>query len=361
MTNWSSLRGHRDIVMIPTPGAPKGADGQPSADHYQVNSSSSMLTGGKKRSQKAKGKGIKKQCLTRVTGGEESVGELTVEHSGKNLTDQINRRTCKVKEKHWDRLRNCPEVISIIKQIEEKWPLLSDLEKIKENRSEILTKFKAGRLKEDGAKQELDKLKERLNHVDGQLQELHKANNLEELNKVKNLEEMFLNEDNDLETLQKEYYSIYPRMKEVVAPDDHGSLLIPEVLSKMNELENEIYAKDDNKVNVQDFNGLQQALNKNFKTCTDARVKAAQAEPHDNKGEDVEGDDSVPPPAQAPPQYPIFSAETLAILNVLGSLRDDISGIRDEVRGLGARMSTLEKHIAYLMFQFSPPQPPQYS
>ncbi|TYG96828.1 hypothetical protein ES288_A11G384400v1 [Gossypium darwinii] len=365
MTNWSSLRGHRDIVTTPTPGAPNGADGQPSAYHYQVNSSSSMLTGEKKRNQKAKGKGkcIKKQCLPRVTGGEESVGELTVEHSGKNLTDQINRRACKVKEKHWDRLSNCPEVMSIIKQIEEKWPLLSDLQKIKDKRSEILTEFKAGRLKEDGAIQELLELKERLNHVDVQLQELHKANNLEELNKVKNLEAIYLNnEDYDLTTLQREYYFVCPRMKEVAATDNHGSLLICEELwSKMNELENEIYANHDNKVNVQDFTGLQQALNKNFNPCTDTRVKAAQAEPHDNKGEDVEGGNSVPPPAQAPPQDPIFSAETLAILNVLGSLRDDISGIRDEVRGLDARMSTLEKHIAYLMLQFSPPQPPQYS
>ncbi|KAG4177630.1 hypothetical protein ERO13_A11G319801v2 [Gossypium hirsutum] len=129
-----------------------------------------MLTGGKKRNQKAKGKGIKKQSLPRVTGGEESLEELTVEHSGKNLTDQINRRTCKVKEKHWDPLSNFPEVISIIKQIEEKWPLLSNLQEIKETRSEILTEFKADRLKEADAMQELLKLKQRLNHIDGQLQ-----------------------------------------------------------------------------------------------------------------------------------------------------------------------------------------------
>ncbi|TYH47321.1 hypothetical protein ES332_D11G403500v1 [Gossypium tomentosum] len=331
MTNWSSLSGHRDIVMIPTPGAPNGADGQPSADHYQVNSSSSMMTGGKKRNQKDKGKGrgIKKQCLPRVTGGEESVGELTVQHSGKIYTDQINRRICKVKEKLLDWLRNCPEVISIINQIEEKWPLLSDLQKIKEKNSEIQTEFKAGRLKEDEAMQKMDELKERLNRVDGQLQELHKANNVEELNKVKKLETVFLNnEEYDVETLAKEYYSICPHRKEVVATDDHGSLE-KELRSKMNELKNEIYAENDNKVNV-------------------------QAGPHDNKGEDVEGGFSAPPPAQAPPQYPIFSADTSAILNVLGSLRG-------EVRGLGARMSTLEKHIAYLMFQFSPPQPPQDS
>ncbi|XP_052479733.1 uncharacterized protein LOC105761756 [Gossypium raimondii] len=201
MTNWSSLSGHRDIVMIPTPGAPNGADGQPSADHYQVNSSSSMMTGGKKRNQKDKGKGrgIKKQCLPRVTGGEESVGELTVQHSGKIYTDQINRRICKVKEKLLDWLRNCPEVISIINQIEEKWPLLSDLQKIKEKNSEIQTEFKAGRLKEDEAMQKMDELKERLNRVDGQLQELHKANNVEKL------EATFLNEECDLETLEKRY------------------------------------------------------------------------------------------------------------------------------------------------------------
>ncbi|TYG96824.1 hypothetical protein ES288_A11G384100v1 [Gossypium darwinii] len=151
-------------------------------------------------------------------------------------------------------------------------------------------------------------------------------------------------------------------MKEVAANDNHESLLFREELrSKMDMLRNEIYAKDDNKVNFQDFTGLQQALNKNFNPCTDTWVKAAQAEPRDNKGEDVEGGDSVPPHAQAPPQDPIFSAETLAILNVLGSLRDDISGIRDEVLGLGAGMSTLEEHIAYLMFQFPPPQPPQDS
>ncbi|TYG96825.1 hypothetical protein ES288_A11G384000v1 [Gossypium darwinii] len=209
--NCPSLNGHRNIVTIPTPEAPNGANGQPSADQYQVNSSSSMLTGGKKRNQKAKGKGIKKQSLPRVTGGEESLEELTVEHSGKNLTDQINRRTCKVKEKHWDRLSNFPEVISIIKQIEEKWPLLSNLQEIKETRSEILTEFKADRLKEADAMQELLKLKQRLNHIDGQLQELHKANNVEELKKVKNLEAIFLNnEEYGLETLVKKYYSVCP-------------------------------------------------------------------------------------------------------------------------------------------------------
>ncbi|TYH47318.1 hypothetical protein ES332_D11G403400v1 [Gossypium tomentosum] len=227
MTNWSCLRGHRDIVTTPTPGAPNGADGQRSADHYQVNSSSSMMTGGKKRNQKDKGKGrgIKKQCLARVTGEEESVGELTVQHSGKIYTDQINRRICKVKEKLLDWLRNCPEVISIINQIEEKWPLLSELQKIKEKNSEIQTEFKAGRLKEDGAMQKMDELKERLNRVDGQLQEFHKANNVEELNKVKKLETMFLkNEEYDVETLEKEFFSAVPSTQGVAATGGHESL-----------------------------------------------------------------------------------------------------------------------------------------
>ncbi|KAA3472002.1 Methionine--tRNA ligase [Gossypium australe] len=202
MTNWSSLRGHRDIVMIPTPGAPNGADGQPSADHYQENSSGSMLTGRKKRNQKdtGKGKGIKKQRLPRLTGessnlGKESLEEhKTVEQSWKNLTDQINRRMTtlinltsigaktmtkifclflshllcdmKVKGKYWDWLRNCPKVLATVSQIEEKWPLLSNLQKIKENMKKIMAEFRAGSLMEVEAKQKLNELKKELYHID---------------------------------------------------------------------------------------------------------------------------------------------------------------------------------------------------
>ncbi|XP_012434971.1 uncharacterized protein LOC105761650 [Gossypium raimondii] len=60
---WPSHRKDENIIMIPTPGVPNGAIGQPlPPDDIKVNCSSLMLTGGKKRNQKAKGKGIKKQC-----------------------------------------------------------------------------------------------------------------------------------------------------------------------------------------------------------------------------------------------------------------------------------------------------------
>ncbi|XP_052480166.1 uncharacterized protein LOC105761735 [Gossypium raimondii] len=74
--NWSAHRDNGDIIMIPTPGAPNGANGQPlPPDDIQVNCSSSMLTGGKKRNQKAKGKGIKKQCRPQVTGESSNLGQ----------------------------------------------------------------------------------------------------------------------------------------------------------------------------------------------------------------------------------------------------------------------------------------------
>ncbi|KAK8273215.1 hypothetical protein V6Z11_D11G392300 [Gossypium hirsutum] len=50
-------------------------------------------------------------------------------------------------------------------------------------------------------------------------------------------------------------------MKEVAATDDRGSLPTPEELpSSFNDLKNQLYGKDNNKVSVQDFHGLQQAL-----------------------------------------------------------------------------------------------------
>ncbi|TYH47147.1 hypothetical protein ES332_D11G391300v1 [Gossypium tomentosum] len=60
---WASHPKDEKIIMIPTPGVLNSAIGQPlPPDDIQVNCSSSMLTRGKKRKQKAKGKGIKKQC-----------------------------------------------------------------------------------------------------------------------------------------------------------------------------------------------------------------------------------------------------------------------------------------------------------
>lgn len=68
------LGGNERIIMIPTPGAPNGGNGQPSPDDNQVNPSSLMLTGLKKSIQKAKGKGVEKQSRGRLTGESSNLG-----------------------------------------------------------------------------------------------------------------------------------------------------------------------------------------------------------------------------------------------------------------------------------------------
>ncbi|TYG48139.1 hypothetical protein ES288_D11G399800v1 [Gossypium darwinii] len=154
---------------------------------------------------------------------EELIEEKPIKGGAKNLVDRLDRK--------------------IIKQIETKWPLLSDLKKVKQNIKEIQRNHKGQRLPEAEAKQKLFQVRNELRQFDQQLKEL---------NKGKNPVAMFLNnKDYDVETLQKELYSKYPFMKEVA--DDHGSLPTHEELqSKYNEFANEIYAKDNNKGDVQD-------------------------------------------------------------------------------------------------------------
>ncbi|PPD75899.1 hypothetical protein GOBAR_DD27161 [Gossypium barbadense] len=68
-----------DIVMIPTPKAPNGANVQPSPDDNLVNSSNLMLTGPKKRNREAEGEGIKKQSRPRLTVESPNLGEENTE------------------------------------------------------------------------------------------------------------------------------------------------------------------------------------------------------------------------------------------------------------------------------------------
>nr|XP_012466386.1 unnamed protein product [Gossypium raimondii] len=124
----------------------------------------------------------------------------------------------------------CPQVFGSLEQIETQWPVLSDLQKVKQNIKEILENHKGRLLSEAEAKQ-------KLLHVE---KELEQFDQLEEFNG---------------ETIEK-LYSACSQMKEV-----GGSLPTrEEIQSKFSELEKEIYAKDNNKVDVEDFLGLQQAL-----------------------------------------------------------------------------------------------------
>ncbi|MBA0568368.1 hypothetical protein Golob_005867 [Gossypium lobatum] len=96
---------------------------------------------------------------------------------------------------------------------------------------------------------------------------------------------------------------------------------------------------------------------------TDTWVKGAQPKPHNEEDEDVEGGDLIPHLEQALPLATPFSTETNALLSTMNSLSNEFRGFRsvvsDEFQGLRARMTTLEEHMAYIMSQFPPPQPPQ--
>ncbi|TYI58788.1 hypothetical protein E1A91_D11G386200v1 [Gossypium mustelinum] len=84
-----------DIVMIPTPKAPNGANVQPSPDDNLVNSSNLMLTGPKKRNREAEGEGIKKQSRPRLTVESPNLGEENTEEH----IQRYNEGTPKNKDK----------------------------------------------------------------------------------------------------------------------------------------------------------------------------------------------------------------------------------------------------------------------
>ncbi|KAH1121505.1 hypothetical protein J1N35_004665 [Gossypium stocksii] len=104
---------------------------------------------------------------------------------------------------------------------------------------------------------------------------------------------------------------------------------------------------------------------------TDNWVKGVQPESHKIDDKEV-GDehDDVPQPepaltlstSSAPPQAPAFSVDTLAILDAIGSLREDFRGLNIRVSrvedNMGSSLSSLEDQLAYLMVNFPPPIPP---
>ncbi|KAA3471998.1 pentafunctional arom polypeptide [Gossypium australe] len=161
----------------------------------------------------------------------ELISGKTIKEGAKVLVDRIDRRLNKVyKMMAMKASQLCPQVFGSLEQIETQWPLLSDLQKVKQNIKEILENHKGRLLPEAEAKQKLLQVEKELEQLD----------QLEEFNG---------------ETLEK-LYSACSQMKEV-----GGSLLTREEFqSKFSDLEKEIYAKDNNKVGVEDFPGLQAAL-----------------------------------------------------------------------------------------------------
>ncbi|KAB2060050.1 hypothetical protein ES319_A11G351200v1 [Gossypium barbadense] len=165
----------------------------------------------------------------------ELISGKTVKEGAKVLVDRIDRRLNKTYGKVYKMVamkasQLCPQVFGSLEQIETRWPVLSDLQKVKQNIKEILENHKGRLLPEAEAKQKLLQVEKELEQLD----------QVEEFNG---------------ETVE-EIYSACSRMKEI-----SGSLPTREEFqSKFSELEKEIYAKDNNKVDVEDFPGLQQAL-----------------------------------------------------------------------------------------------------
>ncbi|MBA0742877.1 hypothetical protein Gogos_015888 [Gossypium gossypioides] len=156
----------------------------------------------------------------------ELISGKTIKEGAKVLVDRIDRRLNKTFGKVYKMMamkasQLCPQVFGSFEQIETQWPVLSDLQKVKQHIKEILENHKGRLLSEAEAKQKLLQVEKELEQLD-----------------------------------QLELYSACSQMKEV-----GGSLPTrEEIQSKFSELEKEIYAKDNNKVDVEDFPGLQQAL-----------------------------------------------------------------------------------------------------
>ncbi|KAG8479848.1 hypothetical protein CXB51_029489 [Gossypium anomalum] len=165
----------------------------------------------------------------------ELISGKSIKEGAKVLVDRIDRRLNKTYGKVYKMMamkasQLFPQVFGSHEEIETRWPMLSYLQKVKQNIKKILENHKGRLLPEAEAKQKLLQVEKELEQLD----------QLEEFNE---------------ETVEK-IYSACSRMKEI-----SGSLPTREEFqSKFSELEKEIYAKDNNKVDVQDFPGLQQAL-----------------------------------------------------------------------------------------------------
>ncbi|KAA3471991.1 pentafunctional arom polypeptide [Gossypium australe] len=122
------------------------------------------------------------------------------------------------------------QILCYIDQIKVQWPMQPDLLVIKQEIQEIDRKYKDAALAEDEAKW-------RLLLVGGKIEELDR---------------------------QRSEFYFAPRWPEKVTPTDYRAIMLTceELLSKFRDLENQLYDKDNNKVEYKDFLGLEQALKK---------------------------------------------------------------------------------------------------
>ncbi|KAG4177635.1 hypothetical protein ERO13_A11G320250v2 [Gossypium hirsutum] len=186
----------------------------------------------------------------------ELISGKTVKEGAKVLVDRIDRRLNKTYGKVYKMVamkasQLCPQVFGSLEQIETRWPVLSDLQKVKQNIKEILENHKGRLLPEAEAKQKLLQVEKELEQLD-QLEEFNGETVEEDTNM-------------GTETLIKEFCSTYPWLCSLDQdPDqDHGSLSTLEgIQSLLKSLENQLYDENNNKVSVKDFEGLKEALKK---------------------------------------------------------------------------------------------------
>ncbi|KAG8479860.1 hypothetical protein CXB51_029509 [Gossypium anomalum] len=258
----------------------EGANG-PQLLPDELNSLSSMSSGSKKRnrdldpgnSQEANGKVRKKQhrCPGAFYTGESSTFRQQERLKGKTVAgmakvykDRISRRIKNDKMTDMEVILRIvcnmtainashllPRVLGSLEQIKTQWPIRPDLQQIKQKIQEIESNYKDDSL--------TDEAEQRLVEVGDELERLDQKR-LKDSTKAGNLDAVFT--DFSMRTLQKELSSTWPWLISVVQDQDHESLITGEELQYSTcELENQLCDNDNNKVDVTDFHGLEQALN----------------------------------------------------------------------------------------------------
>lgn len=101
----------------------------------------------------------------------ELISGKTVKEGAKVLVDRIDRRLNKTYGKVYKMVamkasQLCPQVFGSLEQIETRWPVLSDLQKVKQNIKEILENHKGRILSEAEAKQKLLQVEKELEQLD---------------------------------------------------------------------------------------------------------------------------------------------------------------------------------------------------